>query len=135
MSARRIKQKTVVRGNYEIYFRKAAEFYQMMCQAEEIEKWHAVGLNGVHCVISACDAVLVFHLGLRSASNEHKDIIHLLKRTPLEDLDKMANILYRVVEKKNLIEYEDRIFTEAEAKKLAKLVQRFFNWAREKLLL
>lgn len=134
MTARRIKQKTVERSKYKIYFQKAAEFYQMMCQAEEIKKWHAVGLNGVHCVISACDAVVVFHLGLRSASSEHRDIIHLLKRTLLEDLDKMVNILSRVVDKKNLIEYEDRIFTEKEAKELAKLVKRFFNWATEKAL-
>ncbi|MCD6312108.1 MAG: hypothetical protein J7M11_06590 [Elusimicrobia bacterium] len=134
MTARKIKQKAVVRSKYKIYLCKAAEFYQVMCRAEEIEKWHAVGLNGVHCVISACDAVLVFYLGLRSSSGDHRDIIHLLKRTALVDLDKMANVLCRVIDKKNLIEYEDRIFTEKEARELAKLVKRFFNWVSGKVL-
>ena len=57
MTAKKIKQTGVDRNKYKIYMKKASEFYQSMTRAEESQNWNAVGLNSVHCAISACDAV------------------------------------------------------------------------------
>jgi len=65
-SARRYKTKAVNKSDYEIFLKKAKEFYQTMYQAEKAENWNAVGLNGVHCVISLIDALLIKHAGMRA---------------------------------------------------------------------
>lgn len=44
-----------------------------------------------------------------------------------------SQILRRILAKKNLIEYEDRDFTQKEALDIIKLVDRFYGWVKEKL--
>ena len=61
MIAKYIKKKSVNKTDYVIYLKKAKEFYQIMYKAEKEESWNAVGLNGVHCVISLIDAILEHH--------------------------------------------------------------------------
>jgi len=49
---RKSKTRQTSESQYEIYLQKAKEFYQTMYSAEKSGNWNAVGLNGVHCVIS-----------------------------------------------------------------------------------
>jgi len=63
MSPKKLKTKAVEKSDYKIYLNKAKDFYDTMFKARDAGKWTAVGLNAVHCVISCCDAMLVFHLG------------------------------------------------------------------------
>ncbi|MFH1352382.1 MAG: HEPN domain-containing protein [bacterium] len=131
MTAKKIKNTEVNRNKYKIYLKKASEFYQSMVQAEESKSWNAVGLNSVHCAISACDAVVVFHLGMRSVSGQHRDAVELLNGILIKDANKKSGLLNRILAKKNIVEYEDRDFQEKEAKELIKLTIRFFNWVKE----
>ena len=39
------------------------------------EKWNAAGLSAIHVGISANDALLTFHFGLRSTSPKHDDAV------------------------------------------------------------
>ena len=75
MTAKQVKTRAVEKTDYRVYFKKGKEFYQTMFQAEKAENWNAVGLNGVHCVISLIDAILV-NLGKDSSD----DIDHLGNR-------------------------------------------------------
>ncbi|MBL7071441.1 MAG: hypothetical protein ISS26_04645 [Candidatus Omnitrophica bacterium] len=133
-AARHFKTKSVDKSDYSIYLGKAKEFYQTMYQAEKAENWNAVGLNGVHCVISLIDSLLAKHAGIRSTEEEHMKVIDLLNSSiasMIKDVAQKSQAARRVIAKKNLIEYENRDFKQNEALDLIKQVQRFYDWAIE----
>ena len=126
------KTRTTNKSDYVIYLKKAKEFYQTMYQAEKSENWNAVGLNGVHCVISLIDAILVRHAGMRSTADDHMVVIDMLTSTianKIQDVSQKAQTARRIIAKKNLIEYGNRDFTRNEALDMIKQVQRFYDWA------
>jgi len=131
VSAKPFKIKQVDETDYNVYLKKAKEFYQTMYQAEKSENWNAVGLNGVHCVISLIDVVLVKYSGIRSAEKDHMKVIDLLILSvagQIENLEQKAQAARRIIAKKNLVSYENREFLKAEALDLIKQVQRFYEW-------
>ena len=134
MSARNITVRGIERSKYTVYLKKSEEFHQTMLQAEKERRWNAVGLNAVHCAISACDAILVFHLGLRSSSEYHEDAVSLLSSVSnIPDAGQKSKTLSNILAKKNLVEYEDRDFLENEAQSLIKITTRFFDWVISKI--
>ena len=126
------KTKIINESDYAVYLKKAKEFYQTMYQAEKAENWNAVGLNGVHCVISLIDAILVKHAGMRSMADDHMVVIDILTSTvanKIKDVVQKSQTARRIITKKNLVEYENRDFIKNEALDMIKQVQRFFDWA------
>lgn len=131
-AARRFKTRSVDKSSYRVYFKKAKEFYQTMYAAEKAGNWNAVGLNGVHCVISLIDALLVRHSGIRPSGEDHMAVVDLLTSSVAEKLKNVkgkGQIAMRVIAKKNLVEYENRDFLKGEAQEMIKRVQRFYEWA------
>ena len=129
MTPKKLKTKTVEKSDYKIYLNKAKDFYDTMLEARNAEKWTAVGLNAVHCAISCCDAMLVFHLGVRSIGEDHIQVADLLTRLPQESVSSEVATFKRIIAKKNLIAYENRDFHQSEAIDILKLTERFYNWA------
>lgn len=129
--ARHYSAKSVSQSDYAVYLKKAKEFYQTMYQAEKSENWNAVGLNGVHCVISLIDTLLVRHAGMRSSSDDHMAVVDLLTSAVAKKIKEIAHksqAARRVIAKKNLIEYENRDFKKSDALDMIKQVQRFYDW-------
>jgi len=133
MTPKNIKTHAVEKSDYRVYMRKAKDFYDIMLKALELENWTAAGLNAVHCAISACDTVLVFHLGIRSVSDDHMEVANLLLRLPKEIIEGEVPMFKRIVAKKNLIAYENRDFRQNEAIEITKMADRFYNRAISKL--
>jgi hypothetical protein len=133
MTPKKLKTKTVEKGDYKIYLDKAKDFYDTMLKARDSEKWTAVGLNAVHCAISCCDAMLVFHLGIRSVGEDHMQVADLLTRLPQEGASGEIATFKRIIAKKNLIAYENRAFHQTEAIEILKLTERFYNWVLSNL--
>lgn len=132
MIAKKFKTRQLDKSEYVIYSRKAQEFYQTMFQAEKAGNWNAVGLNAVHCAISASDALLVKFSGKRSISDDHMVVIDLLlSNIKLSGLKEKANFLRRIIAEKNIIEYENRDFTRKDAQNIIKRTERFYHWAME----
>jgi len=132
----RHKTRDISESRYHIYLRKAKEFYQTMYSAEKSENWNAVGLNGVHCVISLIDALLVRYSGIRSVSESHMAVIDLLTfsaTSKLKDVRQKSQLARRVIAKKNVVAYENRNFLKNEALDLIKRVERFYRWALDQL--
>lgn len=128
--AEKSKTRSAEKNNYINYIKKAQEFSQTMQSAYEGENWNSVGLEAVHAVISANDALLVFFGGIRSTSPDHMDAVRLL--TEIIDTEKArrnSNHLRRVIAKKNVIEYENRLFTRKEAEGVKLHAERFLSWA------
>jgi len=129
---REYKTKTVDESDYIVYLKKAKEFYQTMYQAEKAENWNAAGLNGVHCVISLLDTILVKYAGVRSTGDDHMVVVDVLTSAvanKIKDITQKSETARRVIAKKNLIEYENRDFIKREALDMIKQVQRFYDWA------
>lgn len=98
------------------------------------EKWNAAALNAIHAGISANDALLTFHFGLRSISPKHDDAVRLLtSMMKRDDTEAKAKHLRRLISMKNIVEYEGRLFTKREAESLAKHTDRFLNWVKSLL--
>lgn len=134
MSAKKISSRSITRDKYIIYFKKARDFYLTMQVALQRSNWNSVGLEAVHCVISSADAILAFHSGIRCTSQDHREIASLLKNE-IKTSETIRNTkhLLKVVNMKNLIEYEARNFTEKEAQEIVKHTERFFNWVKSML--
>lgn len=132
-AAKKLKTVDVEKNDYKIFLKKAKDFYEVMLNARDTERWTAVGLNAVHCAISCCDAILTFHLGMRSSGEDHMQAVGLFMRLPPDVEDGEANTYKRIIVKKNLIAYECREFRQAEAIDILKLAERFYRWTTSKL--
>lgn len=98
--------------DYKKFLKKADEFYEMMQQSLMNEKWNAAGLNAIHSGISANDALLTFHFGLRSISPKHDDAVKLLiSMMNRDDTEIKAKHLRRLISVKNLVEYDGRLLS------------------------
>jgi DNA-binding phage protein len=106
------------------YLKKAREFAAAMEAALQERHWNAAGLAAVHAAISAGDAILAAFVGIRSAEQDHRQIITLLSDHLGEGGKKMANHVQRVIARKNLVEYEERLIREADAAQMAEHVRR-----------
>jgi HEPN domain-containing protein len=133
MTAKKLKTVNVAKNDYKIFLGKAKDFYEVMLSARETGNWTAVGLNAVHCAISCCDAMLTFHLGIRSSGEDHMQAVDLLLRLPPDVEEGEANTFKRIIVKKSIIAYECREFRQAEALDILKLAERFYRWTTSKL--
>jgi len=108
------------------------DFHRTMRDASGAGNWYGVGLAGVHCAISATDSLLVKMAGVRSSSSNHEDAAALL-RIHVRDAHtaEQAGRLRRIIGEKNLIEYADKGYGEAEGVELQKQVERYLSWVRE----
>ena len=122
------------KAEYKKFLKKAEEFFDMMQQSLIREKWNAAGLNTIHSGISANDALLTFHFGLRSISPKHDDAVKLLiSMLDRADTEKKAKHLRRLISVKNLVEYDGRLLSKNEADSLAKHADRFLAWVKSLL--
>lgn len=128
-----IKTKKVDRSKSASYWVKAKEFEELMEKAAEVGKWNGVGLNAIHAVISAADAATVHCFGLRSREEDHEQVYELLRRVPHPDALAKASQAIEVVQRKNVVEYEARLFEETEGQAVAEKARRFLQWV-EKIL-
>ncbi|OGS27586.1 MAG: hypothetical protein A2297_03640 [Elusimicrobia bacterium RIFOXYB2_FULL_48_7] len=135
MSPKKISFKKIDYSKYEIYLKKAEDFYSSMFLSFTEKNWNSVGLEAVHCAISATDALLVRRKGVRSTSQDHRDLIDfMVEQINTEDARKYSNTLLRIISMKNIVEYEDRPFREKEATDILKCTERYFKWIKSQML-
>lgn len=130
----KIKTRTVDKNKYKNYLIKTNQFLSSMRNALAENNWNAVGLNAVHAVISANDALCVYYHGVRCVSEKHADAGKILVSlfNTKEAKEKSIHLIW-LINHKNLVEYDDRLFQEKEAKQAAKHTERFIDWVRNKI--
>lgn len=134
MNPKKIPYAKIERSKHEIYWKKAEDFYQSMFRAYADKNWNSVGLEAVHCAISATDALLVRSKGIRSTSQYHRDIVDfMITQVNTEDAKKHSNTLLRIISMKNIVEYEDRPFREKEAADILKHTEKYFTWIKNQI--
>jgi len=115
------------------YLKKAREFAAAMEMALQEEHWNAAALAAVHAAISAGDALLAAFIGIRSAEQDHRQIVTLLADHLGKDGEQASKHVQRVIAGKNLVEYEERLVRQADADQMAKHVRRLMALAEDKL--
>ena len=132
MSPKSIKYRAIDKSRSSIYKKKADDFFEAMRDSFLKQNWNASGLSAVHCAISATDAMLVKVAGIRSTAESHHDVIELLKdKIQNPEAEEQAKRLDKILSRKNMIEYQDREFTQDEAYNLQKDVERYYSWVQD----
>jgi hypothetical protein len=131
-----VETQKVEKYMYSNYLRKAQEYLEGMKDELVNRRWNLAVLAGVHCAISACDALTVFFSGKKHKGIKHADAAKLL--ASIEGLDpkelrEKSNQFISVLDFKTPVEYDKTVFTESDARELAKRVERFYDWVKEKL--
>lgn len=131
MTPKKIKTTKVSSIKADIYWKRANDFYALMHVAAKERNWNGAGLAGVHCAISASDALLVSKVGIRSTSKAHEDVADLLLQGVTDNETKeQVKRLREIVSQKTKIEYSDQQYGERDALELQKKVERFYGWVQ-----
>lgn len=125
---RKRKTRAVDKSEYRDFLAKAKDFASLLDLALEGGKWNSAGLQAVHAVISASDAVIVYYGGVRSVELDHREVVGLLHDILGEAAATAGRHVSRVIAKKNLVEYEGRSISPAEAREMAEHAKRFIEW-------
>ncbi|MDO8847078.1 MAG: hypothetical protein Q7W51_01640 [Coriobacteriia bacterium] len=112
------------------YLAKADEFLAAMESQLAAQQWDAAGLAAIHSGISTADAVLSYRGGVRSAGQDHRASAELLVQVLGSNAEDGSKHLRRLIQKKTLVEYEQRRLTQAEATDLAEHARRLLKWAQ-----
>jgi hypothetical protein len=73
-----VETQKVEKHLYSNYLLKAKEYLEGMKDELADERWNLAVLAGVHCAISACDALTVFFSGRKHKGIKHSDAAKLL---------------------------------------------------------
>jgi hypothetical protein len=121
------------RRDASVFLQKAEEFLRASVRAAEAADHDAAMLASIHAAITANDAVCVAFLGKRSTDQDHQRAGDLLEsvgdRAP--GVGARAGQLRALLKKKNLVEYEARRASVAEARDAVERATRFVAWARD----
>lgn len=127
------KTRSVKASDAAAYLAKAEQFLDTMEQALQARQWDSAGLQAVHSVISASDALLAYYGGVRSVEPDHREVAGLLQDILGKEAAAAIRHVSRVIAKKNVVEYEQRRLTKKEAREMAEHASRFITWAGKML--
>lgn len=128
MTPKKIKTKIEERSASKDFLKKAEDNYLQMLSAAKDGNFNAAGTLALQCAISSADAICIYEKGVHSVSDDHLDVCDLVGSIPLPDAKEKANILKRVISKKNLVQYERRAMLRPESEELVKAASRFHQW-------
>lgn len=132
--ARESTTRAVTREQAMAFLDKARQDARGIEDALKRKDWDNAAKNSVLCVISANDALLGTKHGIQPAGQDHRDAAEILvKYEKGEAARKNARRFAKIVNKKNLLMLEGRKSTEAEARSLALLAERFLSWVEEEI--
>lgn len=114
----------VERSRAAAFLAKAEEFLRGAKRSLEAGDRDAAGVLAIHAGISACDALTVGHLGLRSNTQRHLDVLRLLRQVDFAGRAAVERQLRELVSEKREVEYEDRRLQVGDAAKMVELAER-----------
>ncbi len=110
------------------YLRKAAEFEGTARSALRDHRPNSAGLEAIHAVISACDALTITRLELRCKGEDHRDVLQLLDQITEAKGTHLKRQVFQVLSAKNRVEYGDLGLTVEEAGRLVVQAERVVRW-------
>jgi len=131
----KFKTRDVEKSLYTNYLKRAEECYHAAKNSFTAQEWNATTINAIHACIAASDAMCIYFLGKRNASESHNEAAALFKtiKSDDEEINTNANRISRILSIKNMAEYEGRLVFRTEAEKILKDCERFLEYAKTKL--
>jgi len=130
----KFRTRDVEKSLYSNHLKKAKECLNATQNSFIEEEWNASTISAIHACIAACDAMCVYFLGKRTASESHNDAVTLFKTIKSgKEMDTNANRIIRILRIKNMAEYEERLVFKAEAEKILKDCERLFEFIKSEL--
>jgi len=127
------RTEVVPKSRYAVYLGRAEEFEAQMVLAAAHRAWNSVGLLGVHCVISGCDALTVRLAGQRWSGQDHAGVYGVLSSLNLPGDSVALRHVSNVLERKNRIEFESTAFSKEEGIAVSQSASRFLTWVRSRI--
>jgi hypothetical protein len=121
----------VERYNSANFLEKAEQFHNGMVDAMQRGNYAQACSSAIHCVISSCDAVTAFHIGLKSNSQRHEDLSRLVKQTAIPGAFEKSRQISQVISSKSNVEYGTEIPSQKQALVLTLQAERIYGWARQ----
>ena len=131
----KFKTRDVQKSLYTNYLKRAEECYHAAKNSFEAQEWNAATISAIHTCIAASDAMCIYFLGKRNASENHNEAAALFKTIKSDDEQINTNVsrISRILSIKNMAEYEDRLVIRTEAEKALKDCERFLEYVKTKL--
>ncbi len=126
------KERKVDQYKYSNYLRRAEECLRVAQHAFNTRNFDACVINCVHSAIAASDAVCVYFLKKRSASDDHRVAPWLLQQID-RDCAEQATRLSRLIGLKSESEYGEVNMSEKDAEQAKLDAERFLHFAKSKL--
>lgn len=124
-----VRVESLPKSRYLPYRRRASSLLSTMERAVVDGQVHGASLAAVHATIAAADALTVFYLGLRSRGQDHRELMALVRRLPLERASESAGRLGSVLTRKSEVEYGSVEPSHREVDALAANCRKFVEWA------
>ncbi len=130
----KFKTRDVKRTMFTNYLKRAEECYNAAVRSFDNEEWTACAISTIHSGIAACDAMCVYFLGKRNAGENHNNAVTLFKSIKNdESINKNANRSCKLLQSKNIAEYEERLVFKSEADKALKNSKRFLDYVNNEI--
>lgn len=133
MPAQKHKTRQEEKSAARDYLRKAEDNYSQMVVALNLGNYNAAGTLALQCAISSADAICVHEKGIRSVSQDHRDVCDLVSSITQPEAGEKAKFLLRIISKKNMIQYERRNICMSEAEDIVKAASKFYQWVQSAL--
>jgi hypothetical protein len=127
------KRVAVSRGDAGSHLGKARQFLAAATTSIDASHHDAALLGAIHAGISAADAVAITLAGIRSTDPDHLKAADLLVEVgrDAKNVEAHARQLRQLLMKKNVVEYESRRATAAEALDAVRRATRLCEWASD----
>jgi HEPN domain-containing protein len=127
------RTESIPRGEYRGYLVKAAEFAATARRSLDDLRLHSAGLEAIHAVISACDALTVAKLELRCKGEDHRDVIQLLRRIDAPGCVAVQRQVAAVLSAKNRVEYGGEGLSPSDAERVVVQSERVVGWVSQQV--
>ncbi len=133
--APKFKTRDVEKSLYSNYLKRAEECFHAARNSFEAQEWNSAAISAIHAVISGSDAMCIYFLGKRNASESHGEAAVLFKtiKPDDEEINTNSSRIARVLSIKGMAEYEERLVFRIEAEKALRDCGRFLEYVKAKL--
>lgn len=131
----KFKTRDVEKSLYANYLKRAEECLHAAKTSFEVQEWNSATISAIHAVIAASDAMCIYFLGKRNASENHNEAAALFKtiKPDDEEINTNVNRIAKILGIKNMAEYEERLVFRSEAEKALRGCERFLEYVKSRL--
>jgi len=116
---------------FPVFVNRAQQYYTRMQEALRACRWHSAGLNAISAATTYCDAVLIYHCGVRSTYPVRGNLMRLLKdKVRRADADEHWQYMWDILSVQVLVQDEGRPIRRSEALFLADRAEKVVAWCR-----